>query len=93
MKGKTIAVILVVAATQTGCSSLVGESLFTGEDEGRFLISADAEGLRAWNDGLNGIITNTKEPEGQKSAHWQLREQETGVKALKFRVRKAGGAK
>lgn len=94
MKNKTIiAAMVVVATTQTGCAGLMGENMFVGDDEGRFLLSADAAGLRAWNDGLNGIITNTKESPDSKSAHWELREQQTGVRALKFRVRKSGGAK
>ena len=87
MKGK-IVVGLAVVMSQTACASLVGESLFTGQDEGRFLLSTDAEGMRAWSDSLNGIITNTKEPEGQKSAHWQLREQETAVKVMRFNVKR-----
>lgn len=75
-------------ATQTACSSLVGESLFVGEDEGRFLISADRAGLEAWSDGMNGILTNGRISPDLESPHWQLRKQQTTARA--FRVSKPG---
>ena len=55
-----VTALVGVVLTQTACSSLVGESLFTGEDEGRILISADAEGMKAFGDFSNGLITSGK---------------------------------
>lgn len=78
-------------ATQTGCASLVGESMFTGEDEGRFLLSADAEGIRAFSDGLNGLVTTGKATPDTKDAYWQRRDSGDQVKALKWQFKTKRG--
>jgi hypothetical protein len=83
-------VAISLITSQTACSSLVGENLFTGEEEGRFLLSADAAGIRAFSDGLNGLVTTGKASPDTKDAYWQRRESGDRVRALKWQFR-AGG--
>jgi hypothetical protein len=59
--------------------------MFEGSDNGYLMLNADAEGLRAFNDGMNGLVTNTKSSPDIKSSYWQNREQETAVRGLRFR--------
>jgi hypothetical protein len=88
MKTKTKLVSAVVLiATQTGCASLMGENMFVGQDEGRLLLSADAEGLRAWNDGVVGLVTEARNNPEQKSSYWQNRSEQNTVKMLRFKKR------
>ena len=66
----------------TGCSGLNRFEMF-GEPD--LLLAADAEALEVWNDGVNGIITNTRGNPDQKSSYWQHREKQTAVKGLRFK--------
>lgn len=68
----------------SGCTAMAGEDLFTGQDEGRFLLSADAEGIRAFGDSMNGLITEGKASPDVKSAYWQNADARVEVK--KFRM-------
>jgi hypothetical protein len=77
--------------SQTACTSLTGEGLFVGEDEGRFLLSADRAGMEAFGDSLNGVISNSRIDPNTESAHWQLRKEQT--RARLFRVQKPKSAK
>jgi hypothetical protein len=52
----------------TGCAGTMHVA-----DNGATL-TGSPEGLQAMFDGLNGVIENTRIPAGQKSSHWQLRE-------------------
>lgn len=60
-----IATIGVLALTGCAIGGVAGDG---------FTMSGSAEGVRAYFDGMNGIVTNTKttDPEGN-SAHWQMR--------------------
>ena len=60
---------LIGIAALSGCGMAFGGA--TGDG---FTMSGTAEGLRAFYDGNNGLITNsrTQDPEGN-SAHWQMR--------------------
>lgn len=60
-------IALIGVAALSGCA--IGG--VTGDG---FTMSGSSEGLRAYFDGMNGIVTNTKttDPEGN-SAHWQMR--------------------
>ncbi len=64
---KKITIGLVAVAALSGCA--IGGVAGDG-----FQMAGTAEGMRAYFDGLNGIVTNTKttDPEGD-SAHWQMR--------------------
>jgi hypothetical protein len=64
-----VIVALIGVTALTGCGMAFGGA--TGDG---FTMSGTAEGLRAFYDGNNGLITNarTQDPEGN-SAHWQMR--------------------
>lgn len=64
-----IIVALIAVTALTGCGLATGGVVGDG-----FTMSGTAEGVRAYFDGMNGIVTNTKttDPEGN-SAHWQMR--------------------
>ena len=61
------------------CSGL--STLNMGQDH--FVMAGTPEGIRAFNDGQSGLITNAVNP-ATKSAYYQLREQETAVKGLRI---------
>jgi len=88
---KVIAVTAVVLCA-TGCSSVGVHRMFDSDDNGWVMLSGDAEGVRAYNDGLVGHITEARNNPDVKSAYWQNREKETTVRGLRFQVKK-GGAK
>lgn len=81
MRSKTKQGLLIVICTgaalsSTGCSSLVGEGMFVG-DKGRILISADAEGMEAFNDLVVGSITTGKASPDTPVEHYDLRRRQT----------------
>lgn len=90
MKTLKVVAVTVVVLSQTACATFAGESLFTGQDEGRFLLSADAEGMRAFADGMNGLITTGKSAPNVEDSYWNQRGKETQFKALRFQARKGG---
>lgn len=69
-----IGALWVAVIGLTGCSSLVGESMFTGKDEGRFLLSADAEGIRAFGDAMNGLVVTGKAAPNVSDSYWNHRD-------------------
>jgi len=79
------ALMFVLLMSCVGCSSFGAHRMFEDSDAGFVMLAGDAEGIRAYNDGVNGVITNTKSSPDVKSSYWQNREQETAVKGLKFR--------
>ena len=91
---KRLILLGVIGSQVIGCTGLVGQSLFTGEGEGRFLLSTDAEGMRAFNDGLNGLVTTGKASPDTQDAYWRERENQTKtggqVKVLRFKAMKGG---
>ena len=62
-----------VIVTLIGVTALTGCSIGGVAGDG-FQMSGSPEGIRAYFDGTNGLITNarTQDPEGN-SAHWQMR--------------------
>jgi len=78
MGRKVVTLLLVVAAS--GCSFTGGEALFAGEDEGRFLLSADRAGMEAFGEALNGI----KNPAGQDQVYWDTRK--VGITARTYKL-------
>lgn len=75
---------LIIAGT-TGCSSLVGESMFTGDDEGRFLLSADRAGLQEFGKALNGLVVTGKASPDMQDAYFNNQQAETQVKMFRFK--------
>ncbi|RLC80068.1 MAG: hypothetical protein DRI61_06570 [Chloroflexi bacterium] len=77
--------MLIVPLMFTGCTTFGASQMFEESDSGFVMIAGDAEGVRAYNDGIVGIITDTKATPDVKSSYWQNREMETSVRGLKFR--------
>lgn len=84
---KGMAAVSIIALC-SACTGFGANQMFTDSDAGFVMLAGDAEGIRAYNDGINGVITNTKSSPDVKSSYWQNRDQETAVKGLKFRVNK-----
>ena len=42
------------------CTTFGAHQMFGDSDRGFVMLAGDAEGIRAYNDGVNGIISNTK---------------------------------
>lgn len=57
--------------------------MFGDSDRGFVMLAGDAEGIRAYNDGVNGIISNTKASKDVKSSYWQNRDNETMVRTFR----------
>jgi hypothetical protein len=77
--------------TLSGCAGgLEAINPWESEDKGAILIKADAEGMRAFSDFTNGVITNTKtfEP-GGNSAAWQLRHSQEAERTTRRAARKS----
>jgi len=72
---KTILAIGLIALT--GCAGTMHVA-----NNGATL-TGSPEGLQAMFDGLNGVIENTRIPAGQKSSHWQLRENQEQQKTAR----------
>lgn len=80
-----IAIGVTLSLTMSACSLQSMEGAFVGDDEGRILISSDAEGMRAFGDVLNGMITNGKATADSKSSHYALREYQEQEKTKRSR--------
>ena len=86
---KTLAAAIVASLTATGCTSFGASQMFSDSDEGFVMVAGNAEGIRAYNDGLIGIITDTKSSPDVKSAYWQNREAETSVRTMRLTPRRS----
>lgn len=84
MKTYCIALAFIAVVTQ-GCTGITANRMFESSDSGFVMLAGDAEGIRAYNDGLNGLVTNTKSSPDIKSSYWQNRDSETQVRAIKFK--------
>ena len=87
-KKTTLATLLLISVSTTACAGLVGESMFTGEEEGRLLLSTDRAGLEAFGDMVTGLVTTGKATPDGDDAHHELRREQNKTKALKFSIRK-----
>lgn len=90
-RGASAVLILAVGAL-TGCASQFGESMFVGEDEGRFLLSADAAGMYAFGDSLHALVTEAKASPDVKSAAWQNADARVEVRKFRIMSRSSGKA-
>lgn len=87
---KKVYVVLLATATvlQTGCGAMTRDypSFLEDGSRGRILISADAEGMRAYGDSQNALITNGKASPDKATAAWNHREkQEVEITTRKVR--------
>ena len=74
---------IIAASTMTGCTTFGANQMFGDSDRGFVMLAGDAEGIRAYNDGINGVITNTKASPDVKSSYWQNRDRETKVRVFR----------
>jgi hypothetical protein len=81
---RKLATAVVASLTMTGCTTFGASQMFTDSDEGFVMVAGNAEGIKAYNDGLIGIITDTKASPDIKSAYWQNREGETNVRTMRL---------
>lgn len=86
---KVILPLIAVALSTQACSGVVANNI--GEAEyGRVLISADAQGMAAFGDVMNGLVNNTKTPPEIESSHYQLRKEQVRTRGLRFMKKKGG---
>lgn len=85
---KPLAVTALVAGAvfTTGCSGIGMTEMFSDAETGRFVMYADAEGMRAYNEGLTGLVTETKASPDIKSAHWQYKEEREKTRRYRFQL-------
>src|SRR4051794_40554818 len=69
--GGLFVALAVLAIATSGCGVISAPSPW---QDGHVMLAGDAEGVRAFFDGANGLVANakTQDPMGN-SAHWQLR--------------------
>lgn len=75
---------IIAASTMTGCTSFGASQMFADSDQGFVMIAGDAEGIRAYNDGLIGVIADTKASPDVKSSYWQHRESQTQSRVMRL---------
>lgn len=80
---KRLAAALAAMVTATGCTQFGASRMFENSDAGFVMLAGDAEGIRAYNDGVIGLITDTKASPDVKSSYWQNRDNETQVRTLR----------
>jgi len=77
-------VVLVVGVLVGGLIGCTGMStLSIGQDS--FHAGGSTEGIRAYNDGLSGLVSNSRIDPNLKSGYWQNREKETAVKVYQYK--------
>lgn len=81
---KKLSAAVIASMALSSCTSFGASQMFADSDQGFVVIAGDAEGIRAYNDGLIGVITDTKASADVKSAYWQNREAETQTRALRL---------
>ena len=82
LRKKALAAISA-SSTLTGCTTFGANQMFGDSDRGFVMLAGDAEGIRAYNDGINGVITNTKSSPDVKSSYWQNRDKEVKVRVFR----------
>lgn len=71
-----------VVASLSACG--VAGSSIAGSEHGHITISADKEGMRAYSDMLQGMITNGKSSPDTDTPYYEMRKEQTRIKAVKF---------
>lgn len=91
---KTLKIIAITVTTMstTACSGLMTNNIGDAEN-GRILIHADTEGMRAFGDTIVGLVNETKSPPELESAHYKLRKEQVRSRALRFVPAKKKGGK
>ena len=79
MKKGMICLIGAFCLTGVGCT-LNGENLFAGDETGRFLLSSDAEGMRAFGEAMNGLVVTGKAEPNKADSYWNTQQQRREIK-------------
>lgn len=88
-----ITTLCAASVSQTACSGLLAESMFVGDDEGRLLLSTDAEGLRAFADMQNGLVVTGKATADEDTAYHENRRHQEEQRTLRVRLPRFASAK
>jgi hypothetical protein len=80
-QGSVLAIICLLGLT--GCS-ITGENLFASEETGRFTLNADAEGLRAFGEAMNGLVVTGKAMPNQGDSYFITQQQRVEAKRFKM---------
>ena len=80
---KKLAAAVVASMALSSCTSFGAHQMFGDSEQGFVMLAGDAEGIRAYNDGIVGIITDTKSSPDVKSSYWQNRDGETQVRMMR----------
>lgn len=83
MKHGRLAMLGALCLAVSGCS-MNGENLFAGEEQGRFTLSADAEGMRAFGEAMNGLVVTGKSAPNHQDSYFITQQQR--VEARKFKL-------
>lgn len=83
MKHGRLAMLGALCLAATGCS-MNAENLFAGNDQGRFTLSADAEGMRAFGEAMNGLVVTGKAQPNQGDSYFITQQQR--IEARKFKL-------
>lgn len=86
-------VLIIACGWFVGCTAIGMESLFVGEDEGRFLISADRAGLDAFGKAMNGLVVTGKAKKNQPDAYFSHMDKVVTFRAFKPLEQNDEGAK
>jgi len=77
-KGKVLCLV-AIAVSMNACSGLYGGNY-------DMVMMGSESGFRSLSDWQVGTINEVRTPEGTKGSHYQLREQQTGMEALKAKL-------
>jgi len=66
------------------------ETLATSKSEGRIVITADREGMKAWSDLLAAQAQIAKDSPNLKGPSWQLRELEKQQETMQYQIQFGG---
>ena len=81
---KKLTAAMLASMTLSSCTSFGASQMFADSEEGFVMVAGNAEGIRAYNDGIIGVIADTKASPDVKSAYWQNREGETQVRTMRL---------
>lgn len=83
---KKILIIVLLSMSNTACSSLNTVDIDTNQTKGRIMLAGDREGIRAFMDGLNGMIVTGKAKANTDDSYHQLRRAHDLTERKRFKV-------
>lgn len=89
-QGSALVLATVCLLGLSGCS-ITGENIFAGEETGRFTLSADAEGLRAFGEAMNGLVVTGKAQPNMGDSYFTT--VQNRITSRQFKIKDNGGLK